>query len=508
MPTTGYSAAIDSNDLLMSYIAEAAWGTTPANPVFQLIRLDSEGFSSSKTRNRPNEIDPSGQATAAITTKVESTGSLGFSVSPGLAQNPLLASSLNGAWTGETVYTGTNNATTSSVSASARTCTLTCTAATFTTAGSEIYVGQTIRVVTPNLDFTAIVGTVAATILTLTDCVGNFATANSGTNVTIYSIGMFYSGSDATISATSGRTCTLTCTAGVFASTGKSSFAVKGQFIKITSAGTSAMNMIARIKTVSSGTVLLLDCCSVAPVDGALSGVTTLRGAMLRNGSTVNTFTFEKKLASDKFLRYTGCMPNDGSLDVGVGDYLKGTMNFINKAETSATSAISGATYAPAPTNTVIDSVKGIGTVWRGADTGTTAGVPAALSAIVQKISIKWTKEGAAGQFGIGSATLAGVRSGKILVTGNMSTYFNDFTLFDQFISEQAGPISFSALDGLASSATAKGYQLTFCNATIMNPKVVAGGPSQDVMAEFEIEGAPDVTGAFGGKTIQIDYFN
>lgn len=101
------------------------------------------------------------------------------------------------------------------------------------------------------------------------------------------------------------------------------------------------------------------------------------------------------------------------------------------------------------------------------------------------------------------------MRSGKQLISGSLSSYFKDFSLYTQFTAEQAGPISFYALDGLPSASGTKGYMITICNATIMNPKIVAGGPGQDVMAEFELEGNPDIssTSIFGGRTIQIDYF-
>ena len=418
MGTTGYQAAIDSNDVIMSYIAEATWGTTPATPAFKKIRLDSEGFSGSKSRTRPNEIDPSQQSSAAITTKEESTGSLNFSVSAG-THNDLIAGSLGGVFT------------------------------------------------TP----------------------------------------VSYSGSDVAISVASGTTCTLTATAGAFTTT---NLLVKGQFMKLYAAGAATQCGIARILTVAAST-LTLDCCSWTPavtVAGTM-GACTIKGSMLRNGTTFNSFTFEKQLAAALFLRYAGSFPTGGSLDVGVGDYLKGTLAFLNKAEVSATSGIAGATYTDAPTGTIVDSVKGIGTVWRGVDTGTTPGVPAAISAIIQKIGVKWNKEGAAAQYGIGSAAAAGMRSGKQLISGSLSSYFKDFSLYTQFTNEQAGPISFYALDGLASASATKGYMITICNATIMNPKIVAGGPGQDVMAEFELEGNPDIssTSIFGGKTIQIDYF-
>ena len=424
MATTGYNAAIDTNDLSMSYVAEAAWGVTPATPAWQNIRLESEGFSGSKTRTRPNEIDPSGQSSAAITTKEEATGSLNFSVSAGLPFNVMLASSLNGVWT------------------------------------------------TP----------------------------------------VSYSGSDVAITAASipNRTCTLTATAGAFTTTNA---LVIGQFIKVFAAGTDSADcsFTARVLTVAAAS-LTLDCVSSATIKISLAaamGACTIKGSMLRNGTTVNTFSFQKKLSAALFLRYTGAFPTGGSLDVGTGDYLKGTMAFLCKDETSATTEIASATYTAASTGTVIDSVKGIGVVWRGVDTGTTPGVPAVLAGTTQKAGIKWNKEGAASQYGMGSAAALGMRSGKMLITGTLSTYFLNFTLFSQYTNEQAGPVSWSALDGLDHASATKGYVFTICNATIMNPKITAGGPGQDVMADFEVEGNPDIssTQIFGGKTFQVDYF-
>lgn len=419
MATTGYQAALDSNDVIMSYVPESTWGTTPTTPSFKKIRLDSEGFSGTKSRTRPNEIDPSGQASAAITTKEESTGSLNFSVSAG-THNDLLAASLGSA----------------------------------------------------------------------------FATAVS------------YSGSDVAITAASGSTCTLTATAGAFTTT---NLLIKGQFIKLYAAGSPTQCGIARILTVAAAQ-LTLDCCSWVPVItvAGTMGACTIKGSVLRNGITFDSFTFEKQLSAALFLRYAGSFCTGGSLDVGVGDYLKGTLAFLNKSEVSATSGIAGATYAAAPTGTIVDSIKGIGTVWRGVDTGTTPGIPAAFAAIVQKIGVKWNKEGAATQNGIGSAAALGMRSGKQLITGSLSSYFKDFALYTQYTAEQAGPISFYAIDGLPTASATKGYVITFCNATIMNPKIVAGGPGQDIMADFEIEGNPDIssTSIFGGKTLQIDYFN
>lgn len=395
--TTGYQAAIDTNDITMAYAKETTWGTKPTAQ-FQDIRLDSEGFSSTKSRTRPAEINPAGQASAAITTKVESTGSLNFSVSAG-THNELLASSIGG---------------------------------TFTTA----------------MGFANMI-TIAATASGFTDS-GNGFTAGNG----------FY----------------------------------VGQMIKVsgfTGASEALINGVYRIDTLANGTI------TTTPVPGAtkIAGDTvTMKGSMCRNGRVFDSFFFQKTLASDKFLQYAGAWPTGGSLDVGVGDYLKGTLSFLNKSEAKATVDGSTGAHLAAPTGNVIDAIAGIGSIYRN-------GV--AVNAIIQKIGIKWNKEGARAQYGIGSSAAQGMGIGSLLVSGTLSSYFKDFSLYDEFIAETGGPIWFKALDN-----NGKGLVITFCNATIMNPKIIAGGPGQDVMAEFEIEGNPGDSTLYGGKTIQLDYFS
>lgn len=554
MATTGYAAAIDSNDLIMSYVPETTWATTPATvPTFQKIRLDSEGFSASKSRTRPSEIDPSGQASAAITTKQESTGSLAFSVAPSITFNPLLAASLSSDWSGETMFSSTvaTTFTTASSSTTNRTVQLTVTGAVFTsgTGANALHAGQYVTVgiyvsATQTRVFTGKVTTITGpTVLQLGDCYGDYSDQASAVTGTSYikSYGSFISGDGttnmiATLSLVTGNACTLTMSgtqsaAGCkFNTAASSSRLFVGQMIKIgvgvatTADASSVKCMTARVKSITDNLVVLLDCCSVTPVAASLGAAFTIRGSYVRNGISFQSFTFEKQLstaassAGYQALRYTGCFPNDGGFDVGVGDYMKCSMNFINSTQTKATSALSGAIYNDPVNTVVIDSIKGIGTVWRGSDTGTTAGVPAAVSATVQKIGVKWTKEGAAAQYGIGSAAALGVRPGKITVSGSFSTYFKDFTLYDQFITEVSGPILYSACDGRLVGTTAnaitssefnttRGYYITVCNATIMNPKVVAGGPGQDLMADFELEGNPDVTSMYGGRTVQIDFF-
>lgn len=319
--TTGYAAAIDTGDIVMSYGPEAVWGTKPA-VAFQQIRLDSEGFSSTRSRTRPNEIDANGQASAAITTKEESTGSLNFSVSAG-THNALIASSLG------------------------------------STFGTPVAISGT---------------TIASTASGFTD-------SGSG----------FVSG-------------------GI----------VAGQMIKVAGFTTTGVlaNGIYRVDTVAAGVLATTPAPGAAKIAG---DTVTIGGSMLRNGKDFNSFFFQKLLASNLFLTYAGAWPTGGGLDVGVGDYLKGTLSFLNKVEATATTAGSTGAETAAPTGTVIDSVNGIGTVYRN-------GV--AISSIIQKIGVKWNKEGARTQMGIGAKAAQGLGKGKLLINGSLSSYFKDFGLF------------------------------------------------------------------------------
>ena len=394
MATTGYAAAIDTGDIIMAYAPEATWGTLPA-VAFQNIRLDGESFASTKSRVRPNEIDPAGQASAAITTKKESAGAINFSVSAG-THNALLAASIGGTWSTPLAISGTTIAATGSG---------------FTDSNSGfisggIAVGQMIKV-------------------------GGFTSPAAGTN---------------------------------------------GYY---------------RVDTVAVGTIATTPVPPTAKVAG---DTVTIGGSYCRNGLVFQSYYFQKTLAAALFLVYPGSWPTGGSLDVGVGDYLKGTLNFLHKSETSGTSDVSTGAHTAAPTGNIIDSIGGIGTIYRNGVT---------IGGSIQKVGIKWNKEGARAQYVIGSSSAAGIGKGKLQVDGSLTSYFSTFTLYNEYVNETTGPIWFSALDNLG-----LGYVITLCNATIMNPKIVAGGPNQDVMADFSMEGNPGSTTLYGGKTLQLDYFS
>lgn len=80
--TTGYQAAVESNDTLLSYGIEATWGTAPSS-AFQAIRYTGETLQGSKNRSRPAEINVSGEASSAVTQSETANGAINFALSYG-----------------------------------------------------------------------------------------------------------------------------------------------------------------------------------------------------------------------------------------------------------------------------------------------------------------------------------------------------------------------------------------------------------------------------------------
>lgn len=228
-------------------------------------------------------------------------------------------------------------------------------------------------------------------------------------------------------------------------------------------------------------------------VDEASTGSeVNIQGSLLRNGTDFYSFQIEKQLATALFLNYGGAYITGGNISAQVGGFMEGAFNFLMAQEAKGTSTLStGGTATPAPSGRVIDTVAGFSKLEQN-DT--------LITAVAQGIDMNISKEGARGQYGLGSSAAQGMGRGTITVAGTFSVYFTDFTLYDLYTSETDSIISFAALDDLG-----QGYIFTLPAATLMNPSVVAGGPDTDVVSEFELEGNAASSGVYyTGLTIPV----
>ncbi|WP_419900649.1 phage tail tube protein [Roseomonas sp. USHLN139] len=96
MPTNGYQAAVESNDVEISFAKEVTYGVLPS-VAFQKIRTTGESFATSNERARPAELNARGEVQAAVTQRVTAGGQLNFALSFG-TYDDWLAALLNGDW--------------------------------------------------------------------------------------------------------------------------------------------------------------------------------------------------------------------------------------------------------------------------------------------------------------------------------------------------------------------------------------------------------------------------
>lgn len=101
----------------------------------------------------------------------------------------------------------------------------------------------------------------------------------------------------------------------------------------------------------------------------------------------------------------------------------------------------------------------------------------------------------------VGSETSLKFGSGNFDVTGTISAYFTDTTLYEEFLEHATKSIALEAQDNNGNFYGISLFALKFNDAS---PEI--GGQNQDVFLELEIEGFFDKCGS--GKTMQIDILN
>lgn len=206
-----------------------------------------------------------------------------------------------------------------------------------------------------------------------------------------------------------------------------------------------------------------------------------IRASSITNGTTFNSFYLQKKFGAGLFLAYPGSYVSAMQLSGGIGKFLQGSFTFLSQQEISATADASTGGIKAAPTGRVHDPVGGFkGAYWN----------ETIVSSAVDSFEIDVTATGAAQEFGMGSAAAAGVIQGLIEVKGSLKVYFKDFTLYTLFKNETYG-----ALELITYDAAANAYVITVPNSTLTDPKILAGGQNQAVMAQFSIEGNPQAAG-------------
>jgi len=213
------------------------------------------------------------------------------------------------------------------------------------------------------------------------------------------------------------------------------------------------------------------------------------------NGTTQTSFTIEKKTTdgtTNLFQKYNGMIPNTLELTAESGSFVTGTIGFLgSKVNTMTGSASLTATDSASETTpfTTVDSNTTVKFDTDRTDNNGGSGGVSVLETDYDEISgVKATAfslsidNGLRAQHQIGSTDLAGIGSGRFTVTGSLTVYATDSTLFNNYINTTAFGLLLQVGD------STNNYRFYMPEVKITSAQVLAGGNDEDVLMELEFQ--------------------
>lgn len=220
--------------------------------------------------------------------------------------------------------------------------------------------------------------------------------------------------------------------------------------------------------------------------------------AFLKNGAGIGrSFTAERRIllpgGTSEYHRFNGLVANTMSLTVTAGEIVTGSFGLMGKFGGRESSAITGATYADAAQNRVLNATSHFADL----------SVPGITElAPVRSISLNITNN-YRNQNAVGSLDAVGYAPGRFEVTGSIEAYFNNGELFQAFLDHEDLALEFTL-------GVEPGEQYKFTLPTIVltgDPGGNIGGNDQDVMQTLAFTAVLDrlTTPSLLGAAIQIE---
>lgn len=229
---------------------------------------------------------------------------------------------------------------------------------------------------------------------------------------------------------------------------------------------------------------------------GAAPGTVTISTSRLTNGTTLRSHNLEVEFADvTQFLTFLGMGTNKMSLNLTSGAIATGSFDFVGKGVlpmAGATSLVGSDAVAYPTSYGVLNATSNVAKLYE-------AG--AALSGVFVK-SVSFDLDNALrAQMAIANLGAVGLGNGSITLTGKMSVYFADATLFNKCLNNTSSSLALGLADS-TSLGSANGYVITLPAIEYTNAQVVAGSLDQDVMVDMDFTAKIDT---ISGKMILID---
>ncbi len=453
----------------LRFAVESAFGTIPATPSPEVLRMTGESLSFAISKTSSNEIRSDRQVSDLVATSASASGAVNFELSY-KEYDDMIEAALQGSWLGcnDTAVAAATITLTNTITASAG------------TPFANIAAGQTVKFsgftnAANNAPF--VVATASPTVIT----VAGTPFTNEGPAAVNFSSYGKVTGSMTTTLGT-----TLTAAAGTpFANV------VVGQWVSITGATiTGGVAKVAQVVTKTSSTVLVF---AAATFSNGTDAAAVFSGSRVANGTTQRSFSIEKEFADvAQFIAYRGMVASKLSLSLASGAIVTGSVDFLGKDSVRANATQLIGTPMASQTYDVMNAVTGVGNVMENGAVLTGTYIKTASVALDNKLRA---------QTGIGTLGNVGVGAGTLAVTGSLEVYLADGTLYDKFVNNTASSVSLFVQDGTA-AAPGNGYILTFPKIKYSDAKVNAGGRDADAMIAMPFEAVRDPT---TGYTMIVD---
>jgi hypothetical protein len=404
-------------------VPEVTKGVTPAAPAFQTLRVTGSELSAEPTYVTSSELVADRQITDQVLTGIEPGGSIPQEVSFG-ALDPILPGLMFSSWQEKILATGTEI-----TAASA-------TAYTVTARPTSYAKGMLLRATgftnAANNGLKLLTGgsTTSATV-------SGGATETPGATARLKLVGFECAAGDCAADA-SAKTLTISSSSGTWTSLDL----VPGEWVKIggeaaaTQFATAANNGWARISAVTA-TVLTFDVvpASFTTDAGSTKTIRVWVGDYIRNGVVPTSYTIEEvfeDLSPVQYQYYRGMQPSQLQVQADSQSILTSSVDFIGiSVNGPVTTRFASATTVAAPTGDVLNTSANVGRI--AIDGGETVTGPNFVLSASLTINNQLRRKNAIGVLGS-----ADIGAGRVMVSGDLSTYYGDSTILAKVRSNAA----------------------------------------------------------------------
>jgi hypothetical protein len=272
----------------------------------------------------------------------------------------------------------------------------------------------------------------------------------------------------------------------------------KGQWFRLVAPGDANNDgKILRVSAVTAPTttVLTLDASTPLVVNAGTVTNCTIATSRLSHGVTQTSYTIERANSDvSQFMAYTGMTPSKMDIKVASGSLSSISLDFMGKSASRAATTQMPGTPVASYTFDIHSGVAGATCqLWEG-------GTPI-TGTFVKSVDFSYDNA-LRSQEAICTLGAVSIGAGTISVSGKLSVYFANGTLFDKFKANTNSSIIFSSIDGAGN-----GYIFTIPVANIKSWKTNSSAKDQDMMVDVEFVGLRDASNAVAAlqKAVFVD---